>query len=55
MEFAFDAEKDMAFHAPMVGEIAWRVLDHAYTDASKVLRAPIGAAALACVLRSLDL
>ena len=55
MELTFDAQENVTLHAPMVGEVARLVLDHAHADASEVLGSPVCAAALALVLGRRDL
>lgn len=49
VQFAFDAQEDMAFDTPVVGQVAGRVFDHPDPDAAEVLRLPVGNAALAAV------
>ncbi len=55
MQLAFRAKEYVAFHAPVIGQIPRGVLNHANSDISKVLRAPIGSPALATMFRSFDL
>src|SRR5262249_53608099 len=55
VQLAFDAQQDVALHAPVIREIARRVLHHAHADPAEVPGAPVRRAALAAVLRGLDL
>src|SRR5687768_13731619 len=54
-QLALDAQEDVPLHAPMVREIARRVLHHAHTDPAELPRAPVGDPMLALVLGPLDL
>ena len=40
VEFAIDAEKDVALDAPVIRFVASRILDHSYADLAKLLGAP---------------
>jgi hypothetical protein len=42
MELTLEAEEYVSFDAPMIGEIARRVLNHANADAPEVLSTPEG-------------
>src|SRR5204863_3326566 len=53
MQLAVQHQEDVALLAPMVGEIARRVLDHAHANVVEVARAPVGLAGLAGVLGAL--
>ncbi len=55
VELTFDAEKDMAFHAPMICAVARRVFDHADSNAAEFLGAPEGRAALSFVFGGFNL
>src|SRR5690349_19943030 len=47
MQLAFGAQQVMTLLAPVIGEVAGRVLDHAHTDVAELPRAPVSGAALA--------
>src|SRR6266850_2139261 len=53
MQLAFQHQEHMALLAPMIGEIARRVFDHAHADVVEVAGAPVGLAGLAGVLGAL--
>ena len=55
VQFALEHKQDMALLAPVVGQVARLVLDHAHADVSELPGAPVGHAGLALVLRALDL
>lgn len=55
VQFAFEAEQDVAFFAPVIGDITRRVFDHADADSTELAGAPVGAAAFARVLSPFDL
>lgn len=38
VQFAFEAQEDVAFAAPMVRQVAGGVFDHAHADVAKLLR-----------------
>ena len=48
-------QKNMPFDAPVVGEVARRVLDHADTNFPEALRPPVSVPALTLVFRPWDL
>src|SRR5437762_2913956 len=52
-QLADQHQQDMALLAPVVGEIARRVFDHAHADVAKVFGAPERLAGLAGMLRAL--
>ena len=54
-EFALDAQQDMAFDAPVIGEIPRRVLDHAHPDIAKVPGTPVSQPGFALVLGGFNL
>lgn len=54
MEFAFGAQKYVAFHAPMICEIAGCVLNETNTDISEILSAPISQSNFTFVLSTFD-
>jgi hypothetical protein len=54
MKFALCAQKYMAFHTPMISEIARRILNHANTNVAKVTGPPTGEAAFTLVLGMLN-
>lgn len=47
VQFAFQAQQDMALAAPVVGQITRGVLDHAHADGAKLAGAPVSAAGFA--------
>lgn len=49
-EFALDAQQDVAFDAPVIGEITRRVLDHAHPDIAKMPGTPVSQAGFTLVL-----
>src|SRR4029453_6105351 len=53
VQFAIQHQQHMAFLAPVVGQIARRVLDDAHTDVVEIARAPVGLAGLAGMLGAL--
>src|SRR5262245_41367598 len=53
VKLAFQHQEHVALLAPVVGEIARRVLDHAHADIVEIARAPVGLAGLAGMLRAL--
>ena len=55
VQLAFDAQEDMAFDTPVVGQVAGRVFDHPDPDAAEVLRLPVGNAGLAGVFGAFNL
>src|SRR6185312_15545196 len=55
VELALRAKKDVTLDAPVISEIARRVLHHAYADPAEDSGAPKRHAALASMLRALDL
>ena len=54
-EFPFKAKQDVAFRAPMVGQITSRILDHANPDGAELASAPQGRTGFAFVHCWLDL
>ena len=50
MEFTLDAQQDMPLDAPMIGDLARRIIDHAHPEIAKLAGTPQGMAALARVL-----
>src|SRR3546814_5518190 len=46
---SFQAQQDVPLAAPVVGQVAGRILDHAHADIAELARAPIGHAAVAGV------
>ena len=50
VQLALDAEKNVAFAAPVVGEVARRVLNHSHANGPELLRAPVCDTAFALVL-----
>ena len=46
MQLAFEAEQNMSFDAPVIGQITRRVLDHAYTNLATAGGAPVSHTAL---------
>ena len=42
VDLAFEAQHDVPLRAPVVGDVAGRVLDHADADLAELLRAPEG-------------
>src|SRR5678815_2024849 len=55
VELALGAKKDVTLDAPVIGEIARRVLHHAYADSPEDPGPPERHAALTSMLRALDL
>lgn len=55
VKLASNAQEEVALNAPVIREIARRVLDHANAHRVEVLGTPIGHAPLTAVLCSLDL
>jgi len=55
MEFTFEAQQDMTFYAPMVGEVARAVFHEANADTAELLRAPEGCSRLPRMLGGLYL
>src|SRR3990167_3913720 len=55
VQFAFQAQQDVALLAPMISQVAGAVLDHAHADAAKYLGAPVGHAGLAGMFAALNL
>lgn len=49
-KLSFRAQKDVTLDAPVICQVARRVLDHAYADRSEVAGLPVGFSRLACVL-----
>ena len=54
VKLAFNAQEHVALHAPVIGDIARRVLDHPDADRSERPRAPVRAAALARMFGGFD-
>ncbi len=54
VEFAFDAQQYVALYAPMISEIARRVLDHADAKVAKGPCLPISETVVASMVGSLD-
>src|SRR6185503_9666300 len=55
VQLAFGAKQDVALDAPVVRNVAGRILDHAHANAAEVARAPVRDPALALMLGGLDL
>jgi hypothetical protein len=36
VQLAFEAQEDMPFHAPVIGQVSRGVLNHAHTDAAEI-------------------
>lgn len=49
MQLAFQAQQDVALLAPVISQIAWRVLHHPYPNIVELARAPVGHAGVARV------
>jgi hypothetical protein len=54
VKLTFDAQENVALGAPVIGPIAWRVLDHSNADTAEMLRSPVGKPALAFMLSVFD-
>ncbi len=54
MQFALDAKQDMAFGAPVIGQVACTIVDHAHADVAELACAPISHASIAFVLGLFD-
>src|SRR4051812_24811678 len=54
VQLAFDAKQDVALTAPMIRQVARRVLDHSHPNAAELPRAPVRHASVAGVLGRLD-
>jgi hypothetical protein len=54
-QLAVKDQQDVAFVAPVIGEVVLRILDHAHAQFAELPGAPIGDAGLAGMLRPLDL
>jgi len=50
LKLAFETKQDMTFRTPVVGEIAWHVIDHADAYRTKLAGAPVSNATLAFML-----
>ncbi len=55
MEFAIEAQQNVAFETPMVCQIARRVFDHADPDLPEILGPPVGNACLTRMMSGSDL
>ncbi len=55
MQLAFQTQQDMPLHAPMIGQIAGRVFDHAHPQIAEAAGAPERYAGFALMLGALDL
>lgn len=55
VQFAFQAQQDMPFRAPVVGKVAGAVFNQADTDIVELLRVPAGGACLSFVFGRLYL
>ena len=55
LQLTLQAKQDVAFLAPMIGCIAWRIFNHADTDLAQLLRPPIGSARISLMSRWLYL
>ena len=55
VQFAFEAQQNVSLLAPVIGQVAGTVLDHAHTLAVKLLRAPGCQACFSLVFRGSDL
>ena len=54
MQLAFQAQQDVSLGAPVIRQIAGRVLHHSYADISELPGAPPGDAGVALVFGALD-
>src|SRR5690606_27069572 len=54
VQLAFQAQQDMALAAPVVGQVAGRVFDHAHADVAELAGAPIRLAGVARVFGGFD-
>lgn len=50
MQLALEAEQNMSFGAPVIGEVSRRVFDHAYANGAELPRTPKGGTAFPFVL-----
>ena len=55
MKFTLQAKDDVPFATPVISQVSRRALDHADTNASELLRAPVREPTFAFVLGWLDL
>jgi hypothetical protein len=55
LKFALQAKENMPFATPVISQVSGRVLDHAYSNASELLSAPVRVSAFTVVLGLLDL
>jgi hypothetical protein len=55
LQFTLQAKENMPFATPVISQVSGRVLDHAYSNASEVLSAPVRESAFTFVLSLLDL
>ncbi len=54
VQLALEAEKNMAFDAPVVSQIAGRVFKHTDTDIAEISGFPIGKTCFTLMFRALD-
>jgi len=54
VEFAVDAQQDVPFVAPVIGQVVARIFDHPHPDIPEQLCAPIGQPRLPLVLGGLE-
>ena len=54
VQFAFQAQQDMALAAPVVGQITRGLLDRAHADGAELAGAPVSAAGFAGVYAGFD-
>lgn len=54
IEFALEAKQDVAFGAPMVGQVPRRIFHHPHANAPELLGAPISGSGDAFVLGGFD-
>jgi hypothetical protein len=55
LQFTLQAKENMPFAAPVISQVSGRVLDHAYSNASELLSAPVRESPFTFVLGLLDL
>jgi len=55
VQLAFQAQQDMAFLAPVVGQIARRVFDHTHAQRTELAGAPVGYTGFAGMFGRFDL
>ena len=55
LKFSVHAKKDVSFATPVISQVSRGVLDHADSNASELLSAPVREPEFACVLGLLDL